>query len=113
SGSGGGPGTGPGSTPGAGPGWEPDGPDGGGARIALPGLQPPTIVDPLDKGTRFGGGGWLPEDPTSPFAPKAVPGMVEEADDAGPDGEEIDRLAMQAIATDEDRKSTRLNSSHG
>jgi len=60
------------------------------------------IVDPLDKGAQFGGGGWLPEDPTSPVGPKAVLGMVEEVVEPGANDEEIDRLATQSIAADDD-----------
>lgn len=102
-GSPGSPGEGPGAAPGSGPGTGiGDGPDRSGVGPAQPGLLPPMIVDPLDKGPRFGGGGWLPDDPLSPFGPRAVLGMVEEADDLGAGRDEIDRLATQAIAADDD-----------
>lgn len=101
-GPGAGPGPGPGTGPGAGPGTGPeDWPGSSGTRLE-PGLVPPMIVDPLDKGAQFGGGGWLPEDPTSPVGPKAVLGMVEEVVEPGANDEEIDRLATQSIAADDD-----------
>src|SRR5690606_29863080 len=88
-GPGAGPGPGPGTGPGAGPGTGPeDWPGSSGTRLE-PGLVPPMIVDPLDKGAQFGGGGWLPEDPTSPVGPKAVLGMVEEVVEPGANDEEI------------------------
>lgn len=60
------------------------------------------FVDPLEKGPRFGGGGWLPEDPLSPFGPRHVLGMVEEAPGLAGDPQEIDRLATAALAADDD-----------
>jgi len=102
-----GPGTGTGAVPGAGPGAGPGsgigpGPDRSGAGPALPGLLPPMIVDPLEKGPSFGGGGWLPEDPVSPFGPRHVLGMVEEAAGLAEERERTDRLAKEAIAAGDD-----------
>jgi len=60
------------------------------------------LVDPLEKGPSFGGGGWLPEDPLSPFGPRHVLGMVEEAQGLADEKEHIDRLAAEAIGASDD-----------